>query len=313
MKSWVLCVALGSIMVGASTISIVQNITLGVRFVCDTSFVKARKEKNHTTPLREYLSIFLNTVQLYLRESECPTVILVLTGANETTEEEESRFEKTENEFGVKTLDPTFTLGMFQSWVQSNINVRNDTIVFLLTSIQIDDHVGRGISKNGYSYFNEICSLGVGLVRDSGFMFDGVVYMAQQIAHMLGSLWDISETCPESGKTLMATVIGPRGLSECSKEALRQQYNNNINKDVCWKNTPKPDASSKWSLPATYFQRENYCATRHPMRVFECSEGNTYHVANATECFMGCCVNNTEDASGRKYSVPDGTQCGDKK
>uniref|UniRef100_V5H953 Putative secreted protein n=1 Tax=Ixodes ricinus TaxID=34613 RepID=V5H953_IXORI len=165
MKSWVLCMALGGIIVGASTISIVQNITLGVRFVCDTSFVKARKEKNHTTPLREYLSIFLNAVELYLRESQCPKVKLVLTGVKETTEEEESHFEKTENELGVETLDPTFTLGLFQHWVQRNINIKNDDIVFLLTSILIEDHIGDGISPNGYSYFNEICSLGVGFVR----------------------------------------------------------------------------------------------------------------------------------------------------
>uniref|UniRef100_A0A6B0V9Q4 Putative secreted metalloprotease n=1 Tax=Ixodes ricinus TaxID=34613 RepID=A0A6B0V9Q4_IXORI len=313
MKSWVLCMALGGIIVGASTISIVQNITLGVRFVCDTSFVKARKEKNHTTPLREYLSIFLNAVQLYLRESECPKIILVLTGVNETTEEEESGFEKTENELGEKTLDPTFTLGMFQKWVQRNINFKNDDIVFLLTSLQIDDHVGHGISKNGYSYFNEICSLGVGLVHDSGFMFDGVVYMAQQIAHMLGSPWDISEKCPERGKTLMATVSGPRGLSECTKEAFRQQYNNYTMKDVCWKKNLKPDVSSNWSLPATYFKKENYCSTRHSNRVFKCPEGNTNYVADATKCSMGCCENNTKEARGRKYPVPDGTPCGDKK
>uniref|UniRef100_V5H8J8 Putative tick metalloprotease n=1 Tax=Ixodes ricinus TaxID=34613 RepID=V5H8J8_IXORI len=249
MKSWVLCMALGGIIVGASTISIVQNITLGVRFVCDTSFVKARKEKNHTTPLREYLSIFLNAVELYLRESQCPKVKLVLTGVKETTEEEESHFEKTHNEFRV-TLDPTFTLGLFQN-------------------IIIEDHIGDGISPNGYSYFNEICSLGVGLVHDSGFMFDGVVYMAQQIAHMLGSLWDISEKCPERGKTLMATVSGPRGLSECSKEAFRQQYNNYTNKDVCWKKTLKPNASSNWSLPATYFERENYCSTLSTTKSFQ--------------------------------------------
>uniref|UniRef100_A0A0K8R761 Putative metalloprotease n=1 Tax=Ixodes ricinus TaxID=34613 RepID=A0A0K8R761_IXORI len=226
MKSWVLCMALGGIMVGASTISMVQNITLGVHFVCDTSLVKAREEKKHTTALEEYLSIFLHAVELYLRESECPTVKLVLTGVYESTVEEESVFEKTEYEFGVKTLDPTFSLGMFQIWVQSNIMFKDDDVVFLLTSLQIDDHVGRGVSKNGYSYFGEICSLGVGLVRDSGFMFDGVIHMARQIAHMLGSPWDISDTCPESSRTLMAPVSGPIILSECTKDALRQQYNN---------------------------------------------------------------------------------------
>uniref|UniRef100_A0A6B0VB13 Putative secreted metalloprotease n=1 Tax=Ixodes ricinus TaxID=34613 RepID=A0A6B0VB13_IXORI len=310
MKSWVLCMALGGIMVGASTVTIVQNITLGVHFVCDTSLVKAREEKKHTTALEEYLSIFLYAVELYLRESECPTVKLVLTGVYKSTVEEESLFEKTEYEFGVKTLDPTFTLGMFQIWVQSNIKFEDDDVVFLLTSLQIDDHVGHGISKNGYSYFNEICSLGVGLVHDSGFMFDGVVYMAQQIAHMLGFLWDISEKCPERGKTLMATVSGPRGLSECSKEAFRQQYNNYTMKDVCWKKNLKPDVSFNWSLPATYFRKENYCSTRHSHRVFQCPEGNPNYVADATKCSMGCCVNNTEDASGFKYSVPDGTPCG---
>uniref|UniRef100_A0A0K8R6K8 Putative metalloprotease n=1 Tax=Ixodes ricinus TaxID=34613 RepID=A0A0K8R6K8_IXORI len=310
MKSWVLCMALGGIMVGASTVTIVQNITLGVHFVCDTSLVKARQEKKHTTLLEEYLRIFLHAVELYLRESECPKVKLVLTGVYKTTVEEESRFEKTEYEFGVKTLDPTFTLGMFQIWVQSNKKFKDDDVVFLLTSMQIDDHVGRGISKSGYSYFGEICSLGVGLVRDSGAIFDGVIHMARQIGHMLGSPWDISETCPESDNTLMAPVSGPITLSQCTKDALVQQYNNYTNKDVCWKKTLKPDASSNWSLPATYFQTEDYCSTRHPLRVFQCPEGNAKHVADASKCFMGCCVSNTVDASGFKYSVPDGTPCG---
>uniref|UniRef100_A0A6B0V8V5 Putative secreted metalloprotease n=1 Tax=Ixodes ricinus TaxID=34613 RepID=A0A6B0V8V5_IXORI len=312
MKFWVLCMALGGILVGASTISMMQNITLGVRCVCDTSLMKARQEKNHTTSLREYLLIFLSTVELYLWESQCPKIKLVLTGVNETTEEEESHFEKTENELGVETLDPTFTLGLFQRWVQRNIKFENDDIVFLLTSIQIKDHVGTGISKNGYSYFNEICSLGVGLVRDSGVMFDGVLPMAQQIAHMLGSPWDISDACPEGGDTLMAPryLSSPRALSECTKEVLRQQYNNNTITDACWKKTLKPDVSSVWSLPATYFRKENYCSTRHSHRVFQCPEGNPNYVADATKCSMGCCVNNTKEARGFKYSVPDGTPCG---
>ncbi|KAM7306570.1 A disintegrin and metalloproteinase with thrombospondin motifs 5-like [Ixodes scapularis] len=146
-------------------------------------------------------------------------------------------------------------------------------------------------------------------------MFDGVLSVAQQIAHMLGSPWDISNTCPESGKTLMAptSLSSPRDLSECTKEVLRQQYNNNTNKDVCWKKTLKPDASSNWSLPVTYFQTEDYCSTRDSHRGFKCPEGNKYHVANATECFIGCCVNNTKEASGFKYSVPDGTPCGENK
>uniref|UniRef100_A0A6B0V7T0 Putative secreted metalloprotease n=1 Tax=Ixodes ricinus TaxID=34613 RepID=A0A6B0V7T0_IXORI len=312
MKSWVLCMALGGIIVGASTISIVQNITLGVRCVCDTSLMKARQEKNHTTSLREYLLTFLRTVELYLRESQCPKIKLVLTGVNETTEEDESHFEKTDHEFRV-TLDPTFTLGMFQAWVKKNTEFDHDDIVFLLTKIIIDDHVGRGISKNGYSYFDEICSLGVGLARDSGVMFDGVVYVAQQVAHMLGAPWDISDNCPESGATLMATVARPRGLSQCTKEALIQQYNNNTNKDVCWKKTLKPNASSNWSLPATYFQRENYCSTRNTRKVFKCPEENKKNVANATKCSIGCCENDTKEANGFTYPVPDGTSCGHKK
>ncbi|XP_042147240.1 venom metalloproteinase 2-like [Ixodes scapularis] len=315
MKTLVMFMALGSIMVGANTISMMPNITLGVRFVCDTSLVKARQDKNHTTALREYISIFLNTVDLYLRKSECPKVNLVLTGVNETTEEVESRFEKMNNELGGKRLDPTFTLGLFQHWVQKNIKFNNDDIVFLLTSIIIEDHIGSAVSPNGYSYFNEICSLGVGLVRDSGVMFDGVLSAAQQIAHMLGSPWDISDACPGSGETLMAPryLSRPQGLSECTKEALRQQYNNNTIKDACWKKTLKPDASSNRSLPVTYFQTEDYCSTRHSHRVFKCPEGNKYHVANATKCSMGCCVNNTKEAGGFKYSVPDGTPCGDNK
>uniref|UniRef100_A0A6B0VA21 Putative secreted metalloprotease n=1 Tax=Ixodes ricinus TaxID=34613 RepID=A0A6B0VA21_IXORI len=314
MKSWVMFMLLGRIMVGANTIPMMPNITLGVRFVCDTSLVKARQEKNHTTPIREYISIFLNTVELYLQKSECPEVKLVLNGVNETTKEEESHFEKTHNEFRV-TLDPTFTLGLFQKWVQENINFDNDDIVFLLTSIIIEDHIGDGISPNGYSYFNEICSLGVGLVRDSGVMFDGVLPMAQQIAHMLGSPWDISDACPESGDTLMAPryLSSPQGLSECTKEVLRQQYNNNTITDACWKKTLKPDVSSDWSLPATYFEKENYCSTRHSHRVFKCPDGNPNYVAHATKCYMGCCVNNTKEARGFKYSLTDGTPCGDKK
>ncbi|XP_042148058.1 uncharacterized protein LOC115326983 [Ixodes scapularis] len=312
MKSWVMFLALGGVMVGADTISMMPNIKLGVRFVCDSSLVKARQEKNHTTPLREYISTFLNTVDLYLRKSECPEVKLVLTGVNETTEEEESHFEKTNNEYRV-TLDPTFTLGMFQAWVQKNINFNNDDIVLLLTSILFEDHIGSGISPNGYSYFNEICSLGFGLVRDSGVTFDGVLPMAQQIAHMLVAPWDTSDNCPESGATLMATVCKPRGLSQCTKEALIQQYNNNANKDVCWKNTSKPDASFNWTLPANYFETENYCSTQHTRRVVKCPEGNENYVANVTKCSMGCCVNITTEASGFKYSVPDGTPCGDKK
>uniref|UniRef100_A0A0K8R555 Putative metalloprotease n=1 Tax=Ixodes ricinus TaxID=34613 RepID=A0A0K8R555_IXORI len=75
----------------------------------------------------------------------------------------------------------------------------------------------------------------------------------------------------------------------------------------------KPDVSSNWSLPATYFQTENYCLTRHSSRVFKCPEGNRYYVGDVSKCFKGCCENNTKDASGRKYPVPDGTSCGDKK
>ncbi|CAN7981689.1 unnamed protein product [Ixodes pacificus] len=127
---------------------------------------------------------------------------------------------------------------------------------------------------------------------------------------MLGAPWDISDNCPESGATLMATVGRPRGLSQCTKEALIQQYNNNTNKDVCWKKTLKADASSNWSLPATYFQRENYCSTRDPRRVFKCPEGNQYYVANATKCSIGCCKYNTTEAGGFTYPVPDGTPCG---
>uniref|UniRef100_A0A6B0V854 Putative secreted metalloprotease n=1 Tax=Ixodes ricinus TaxID=34613 RepID=A0A6B0V854_IXORI len=311
MKFWVLCMALGGILVGASTISMMQNITLGVRCVCDTSLMKARQEKNHTTSLREYLLTFLSTVELYLRESQCPKIKLVLTGVNETTEEDESRFERTENELRVETLDPTFTLGLFQHWVQRNINIKNDDIVFLLTSIKIKDHVGTGISKNGYSYFNKICSLGVGLVRDSGVKFDGVLSMAQQIAHMLGSPWDINNDCPESDKTLMAPLSKPQ-LSECTKEAMRQSYNNN-KKETCWNKTPKPDESSNGNLPATYFQKQNYCFTQHQQRPFKCPEGNKNYITNATRCRVGCCINNTSDARGFIYPVPDGTPCRDEK
>uniref|UniRef100_A0A090X9I6 Putative secreted metalloprotease n=1 Tax=Ixodes ricinus TaxID=34613 RepID=A0A090X9I6_IXORI len=263
MKSWVLCMALGGIIVGASTISIVQNITLGVRFVCDTSFVKARKEKNHTTPLREYLSIFLNAVELYLRESQCPKVKLVLTGVKETTEEEESHFEKTHNEFRV-TLDPTFTLGLFQN-------------------IIIEDHIGDGISPNGYSYFNEICSLGVGLVHDSGFMFDGVVYMAQQIAHMLGSLWDISEKCPERGKTLMATVSGPRGLSRMLKRGFASAIQQLCKQRRLLGERPlKPQCFFPIrSLPCDILRKEKTTVStrKYSEKFFKCSVGIKKYVA----------------------------------
>uniref|UniRef100_V5HBX6 Putative tick metalloprotease n=1 Tax=Ixodes ricinus TaxID=34613 RepID=V5HBX6_IXORI len=190
------------------------------------------------------------------------------------------------------------------------------TIVFLLTSIIIEDHIGDGISPNGYSYFNEICSLGVGLVRDSGVMFDGVLPMAQQIAHMLGSPWDISDTCPESEETLMAPRYwsSPQGFIRMHQRGFCvSNTNNNTITDACWKKTLKPDVSSDWSLPATYFEKENYCSTRHSHRVFKCPDGNPNYVADATKCSMGCCVNNTKEARGFKYSLPDGTPCGDKK
>uniref|UniRef100_V5H7R6 Putative tick metalloprotease n=2 Tax=Ixodes ricinus TaxID=34613 RepID=V5H7R6_IXORI len=313
MKSWVLCMALGGIMVGASTISMVQNITLGVHFVCDTSLVKAREEKKHTTALEEYLSIFLHAVELYLRESECPTVKLVLTGVYESTAEEESLFEKTEYEFGVKTLDPTFTLGMFQMWVQTKDDFKNDSIVFLLTSLMIEDRVGNGISKKGYSYFNGVCSLGVGIAYDSGYRFDGVIYVAQQIAHMLGSPWDTTNDCPENKRTLMAAPGRPHRLSNCTEEALRKKYNENVRKDVCWKKFKNLGSSSYRSLPADYFKNENYCATRNKIAVHKCPVGHPYNIEDLTRCWMGCCFNKTTDAPGLRYDVPDGTPCGTEK
>uniref|UniRef100_A0A6B0UGZ9 Putative secreted protein n=1 Tax=Ixodes ricinus TaxID=34613 RepID=A0A6B0UGZ9_IXORI len=94
MKAWVMFMALGFIIVEARE----QVITLGVRFVCDTWIVEARSTKNHTTPLRDYLQIFLNNVELYLQKSECPKIKLFLTGVNETTKEDELIFEKTDTE-----------------------------------------------------------------------------------------------------------------------------------------------------------------------------------------------------------------------
>uniref|UniRef100_A0A0K8R3X8 Putative metalloprotease n=1 Tax=Ixodes ricinus TaxID=34613 RepID=A0A0K8R3X8_IXORI len=100
--------------------------------------------------------------------------------------------------------------------------------------------------------------------------------------------------------------VSKHQLSVCTKEALRQIYNNNT-KDACWNKTPQPDESSNRSLPATYFQKENYCFTQRQERPFECPVGNKYYIGNATRCRVGCCINNTSDAGGFIYPVPDGT------
>uniref|UniRef100_A0A6B0VAL9 Putative secreted metalloprotease n=1 Tax=Ixodes ricinus TaxID=34613 RepID=A0A6B0VAL9_IXORI len=309
MKAWLMFMALGGIILEANTISREQVITLGVRFVCDTWIVKSRQDKHHTTALQDYLKVFLNDVELYLKESRCPQIQLFLTGVYETKEAEEILFEKTERE-GTKTiLDPTFTLGLFQEWVQTKDDFKNDSIVFLLTSLMIEDRVGNGISKKGYSYFNGVCSLGVGIAYDSGYRFDGVIYVAQQIAHMLGSPWDTTNDCPENKRTLMAAPGTPHRLSNCTEEALRKKYNENVKKDVCWKKFKNLGSSSDRSLPADYFENENYCATRNKIAVHKCPVGHPYNIEDLTKCWMGCCFNNTTDASGLRYEVPDGTPC----
>ncbi|XP_040078654.1 uncharacterized protein LOC115328450 [Ixodes scapularis] len=313
MNAWVMLMALGGIFVEANTVSREQVITLGVRFVCDTWFVKSRQDKHHTTALQDYLQMFLNDVELYLKESRCPQIQLFLTGVYETKEAEEILFEKTETEGKRTTLDPTFTLGLFQEWVQTRDEFKNDNIVFLLTSLMIEDHVGNAISKNGYSYFNGVCSLGVGISYDSGYRFDGVIHLAQQIAHMLGSPWDTTNDCPENRKTLMAAPGTPHRLSNCTEEALRKKYNENVKKDVCWKKFKNLGSSSVRRLPADYFKKENYCATRNNIAVHKCPEGHPYNIEDLTKCWMGCCRNNTTNASGLRYEVPDGTPCGSEK
>uniref|UniRef100_A0A6B0VAG7 Putative secreted metalloprotease n=1 Tax=Ixodes ricinus TaxID=34613 RepID=A0A6B0VAG7_IXORI len=306
MKAWVMFMALGFIIVEARE----QVITLGVHFVCDTWFVEARTEKHHATPLRDYLEIFLNDVELYLQKSQCPKIKLFLTNVTKTTKEEELIFEKTETEDKRTILDPTFTLGMFEEWVQTKDDLKNDSIVFLLTSLMIDDPVGNGISKKGYSYFNGACTLGVGLAYDSGAWFDGVIHVAQQIAHMLGAPWDTTNDCKENSRTLMAAPGTPHNLSNCTEEALRKTYNENVKKDVCWKRISNLASDSKRSLPAKYFETESYCATRHAYAVYECPAGHAYHIHKKTICWMGCCFNSTTDAPGLRYQVPDGTSCG---
>uniref|UniRef100_A0A0K8R7N5 Putative metalloprotease n=1 Tax=Ixodes ricinus TaxID=34613 RepID=A0A0K8R7N5_IXORI len=308
MKAWVMFMALGFIIVEAKE----QVITLGVHFVCDTWIVEARSTKNHTTPLGDYLEIFLSDVELYLQKSRCPKIKLVLTGVKKTTKEEELIFEKTDTEDKRTTLDPTFTLGMFEEWVRTKDDFKNDSIVFLLTSLMFYDQVGNGISKNGYSYFNGVCSLGVGLAYDSGSRFDGVIHVAQQIAHMLGSPWDTTKDCPEGNRTLMASPGTPHRLSNCTEEALRKTYNEHVNKNVCWRKFQNIGSSSNRSLPANYFRTESYCATRNANAVYECPAGHDYHIDKTPQCWMGCCFKNTTDAAGLRYEVPDGTPCGDK-
>ncbi|XP_029825759.2 uncharacterized protein LOC115311278 [Ixodes scapularis] len=296
------------------------SIKLGVHFLCDMSFLASRmKEPSPNSSLLTYLNVMLHAAEVYFRDLEGPEIELYLVGLDNTTKEEEETFKVTK-EFrpNVIHMDGPFTLALFQEWVQQSGRFKESDVVILLTKWHIVDYIGPahfGLSE-GISYLDGICTpLSVGLVYDTGRDFWGIVSVIKQIAHLLGTPWDEGYQAPSClGKEEHLMNIWPfiaryPTFSNCTKDYLLQKYQENLDAEPCWMDTPTPIVSRTNDLPVHYFKKEDFCKSA----LSSSPEGQQCpHDHPAQEdvpiCRVACCKNE-RDFRGIYNLSPDGRHC----
>ncbi|XP_040067215.1 uncharacterized protein LOC115332385 [Ixodes scapularis] len=296
------------------------SIKLGIHFLCDTSFLASRmKEPSPNSSLLTYLNVMLHTVEVYFRDLKCPEIELYLVGLDNATKEEEETFEVTKTlKPNIIHMDGPFTLALFQEWVEKSDKFNESDIVILLTKRRIVDYIGSelfGLAE-GVSYLDGICSpLSVGLVYDTGRDFWGIRSLIQQIAHLLGTPWDEgyqAPSCLGKGGHLMSIssfiTLYPT-LSNCTKDYLLQKYQENLDTEPCWMDTPTPIVSRTNNLPVHYFEKEDFCKSAQPWfpEGQYCTQDHPAQ-KKASICEVACCKNETAFRGFYNLS-PDGKNC----
>ncbi|XP_029839963.2 uncharacterized protein LOC8023373 [Ixodes scapularis] len=296
------------------------SMKVGVTILCDTSFLTSRmKEPAPKSSVLRYLNVMLHAAEVYFRELECPKIELYLVDVYNTTREEEETFEVTNKVYSTTFMDGPFTLALFQEWVEKSGKFNESDIVILLTSCLLYDYFWsskQGRIDGGISYKDGICThLRVGVVEDKGRYFDGLRSLVSQIAHLLGTPWDEGHEAPqclgEDGYLVsLDTSEKPLPmLSNCTKDYIFDKYQDNLDTEQCWMDTPTPIIERTKELPVDYFGLEDFCKANRPIFPYD-----TYCPANHTKwqsapvCKLPCCKNDTT-YRGPYRSSPDGTNC----
>uniref|UniRef100_V5H803 Putative tick metalloprotease n=1 Tax=Ixodes ricinus TaxID=34613 RepID=V5H803_IXORI len=167
----------------------VGTVHVGIYIVVDAAYETKLKENGHGC--LPYLEVFINNVDAHFWELKCPDVLLTLVGVKTLTNFEENKFKKYKvfkNET-TKKLDPAYTLGLFNRWVNNDTTFEEADVVYLLTSDEIRDFmVAYKLEMKAASYFLGPCAnRRTALSKDDGKTFSGVPAMVQQIARLFGS------------------------------------------------------------------------------------------------------------------------------
>ncbi|KAM7298767.1 uncharacterized protein ISCGN_019336 [Ixodes scapularis] len=298
----------------------VGTIHLEIYLVLDAGYAAIHQE--NVSQCRPYLETLVNNVEAYFWNFTCPDLILTLVGVTALTSVEEEQFKKykTFKNETTKKLDPTFTLSMFNRWVNNDTRFQDADVVYLLTSEDIRDYtVAYKLEMKAASYVSGPChNRRTALSIDDGKTFSGVPAMVQQIARLLGIKWDDSRSTEKPCKVTDGYIMTKNGertesanFSFCSYDAWDFNYFLLANHKECFNRTAKPMDSENNELPASFFNDSDYCEVLSVRKNASTCELPTA-VENGTAdapCHMRCCFDN----SSVIVDSPDGTRCDEEK
>ncbi|CAN7994983.1 unnamed protein product [Ixodes pacificus] len=298
----------------------IGTIHLEIYLVLDTGYAAIHQE--NVSQCRPYLETLVNNVESYFWTFKCPDLIITLVGVTVLTREEEQQFKKYKifKNDTTKKLDPTFTLSMFNRWVNNDTRFQNADVVYLLTSEEIRDYtVAYKLEMKAVSYSAGPChNRRTALSIDDGKTFSGVPAMVQQIARLLGIGWDDSRSTENPCKVTDGYIMSKNGeptesanFSSCSYETWEFNYFLPYTNKICFNRTTKAMDTENDELPANFYNGSDYCQVLSERKNATICEFPTA-VENGTAdtpCHMRCCFDN----SSVTVNSPDGTRCDQEK
>ncbi|XP_042149282.1 uncharacterized protein LOC115316965 [Ixodes scapularis] len=147
---------------------------IGVRFVLDNVYrdLFTKYHRNQNASLDVYLQTFLNTVNLFFRDLENPSLVFILVDTYNMTPNESSIFL-------ANKISPEEYLYRLQEFGITR-NFPSDYLIFLLHPYQL-----QAIHEFSTSFFDGFCNTrGYGYGHDDAKTFSGVTMVARQFARL---------------------------------------------------------------------------------------------------------------------------------
>ncbi|KAL1425204.1 hypothetical protein MTO96_019357 [Rhipicephalus appendiculatus] len=191
-----------------------------VHVISDTKHQRSFKKNEE---LIAYMAIMTNAVNLRYLDMSRPKVSFILVGITRSKDDAFATLHQ-------GLLDAPGTLGGLEKYIDNGRVPGSNDIVLLVTGLKMfmrkDGKINKGVS--GLAYIGTVCEkLKIAEGEDTATTYNGVITIAHELCHVMGSPHDETPECPWEEGYLMSHLDGglkKYRLSPCSERSMRNVY-----------------------------------------------------------------------------------------